>query len=151
MTAAYIPPDVYAKLAMEELYAGIITQQSAHPEGAFNHSNMRTILPKFQQNVTRSTRGNNILEHVYRKQNYIWNRNKNTFIVLFSVAVCSKVFIVKRLIMYKIAFFGDVYFQIPGSVRSILMESLLRYHAWLLRHGRCEMNSGSETPEKFYF
>lgn len=58
ITAAYMPPDTNAELAMEELQAAISKQQSVHPEAAFivevdfSHSNLRTILPKFYQHVS---------------------------------------------------------------------------------------------------
>lgn len=35
VTAAYIPPDANAKLAMKELHAAISKQQTLHPEAAF--------------------------------------------------------------------------------------------------------------------
>ena len=47
VTAAYIPPDANAKLAMKELHAAISKQQTSHPEAAFivagdfNHSSQR--------------------------------------------------------------------------------------------------------------
>ncbi|KAA0724168.1 putative RNA-directed DNA polymerase from transposon BS [Triplophysa tibetana] len=71
ITAAYIPPDADAKLAMKELHAAISKQQTAHPEAAFivagdfNHSNLKTVLPKFHQHVSCHTRGNKTLDHVY--------------------------------------------------------------------------------------
>ncbi|KAK0146238.1 RNA-directed DNA polymerase from mobile element jockey [Merluccius polli] len=71
VTAAYIPPDANAKLAMDELHAAISKQQTAHPEAAFivagdfNHSNLKTVLPKFHQHVSCHTRGDKTLDHVY--------------------------------------------------------------------------------------
>lgn len=71
VTAAYIPPDANAKLAMKELHAAISKQQTSHPEAAFivagdfNHSNLKTVLPKFQQHVSCPTRGAKTLDHVY--------------------------------------------------------------------------------------
>lgn len=71
ITAAYIPPDANAKHAMDTLHAAIGKQQPAHPEAAFivagdfNHSNLKTVLPKFYQHVSCSTRGDRTLEHVY--------------------------------------------------------------------------------------
>ncbi|KAI5617008.1 gastrula zinc finger protein XlCGF28.1-like, partial [Silurus asotus] len=71
ITAAYIPPDADAKLAMKELYAAISKQQTVHPEAAFivagdfNHSNLKAVLPKFHQHVSCHTRGNKTLDHVY--------------------------------------------------------------------------------------
>lgn len=71
VTAAYIPPDANAKLAMKELQAAISKQQTTHPEAAFiiagdfNHSNLKTVLPKFHQHVSCPTRGDKTLDHVY--------------------------------------------------------------------------------------
>lgn len=71
VTAAYIPPDANAKLAMKELQVAISKQQTAHPDGAFivagdfNHSNLKTVFPKFHQNVSCPSRGDNTLDHVY--------------------------------------------------------------------------------------
>ncbi|KAF7700486.1 hypothetical protein HF521_003444 [Silurus meridionalis] len=70
VTAVYIPPDANAKLAMEELHAAISKQQSTHPEGAiivagdFNHSNLKSVLPKFHRNVSCSTRGDKTLDQI---------------------------------------------------------------------------------------
>ena len=71
ITAAYIPPDADAKFAMKELHAAISKQQTVHPEAAFivagdfNHSNLKSVLPKFHQHVSCHTRGNKTLDHVY--------------------------------------------------------------------------------------
>ncbi|KAM8863327.1 uncharacterized protein AB9W97_018228 [Spinachia spinachia] len=71
VTAAYIPPDANARLAMKELHAAISKQQTLHPEAAFivagdfNHSNLKTVLPKFHQHVSCPTRGDKTLDHVY--------------------------------------------------------------------------------------
>lgn len=71
VTAVYTPPDANAKLAMEELHAAISKQQTTHPEAAFivagdfNHSNLKTVLPKFHQHVSCHTRGDKTLDHVY--------------------------------------------------------------------------------------
>ncbi|KAK3510002.1 hypothetical protein QTP70_024601, partial [Hemibagrus guttatus] len=71
VTAAYIPLDATAKAAMEEVHAAISKQQAAHPAGAiivagdFNHSNLRSVLPKLHQHVICTTRGDNALDHVY--------------------------------------------------------------------------------------
>ncbi|KAI2647404.1 hypothetical protein H4Q32_025832 [Labeo rohita] len=71
ITAAYTPPDADAKLAMNELHAAISKQKNVHPEAAFivagdfNHSNLKTVLPKFHQNIFCHTRGNKTLDHVY--------------------------------------------------------------------------------------
>ena len=71
VTAAYIPPDANAKLAMKELHAAISKRQTLNPEAAFivagdfNHSNLKTVLPKFHQHVSCPTRGDKTLDHVY--------------------------------------------------------------------------------------
>ncbi|KAI3375381.1 hypothetical protein L3Q82_021870, partial [Scortum barcoo] len=71
ITAAYIPPDADAKAAMNGLYEAISKQQTAYPEAAFivagdfNHSNLKTVLPKFHQHVSCQTRGDKTLDHVY--------------------------------------------------------------------------------------
>ncbi|KAI5617022.1 gastrula zinc finger protein XlCGF28.1-like [Silurus asotus] len=71
ITAAYIPPDADAKLAMKELYAAISKQRTVHPEAAFivagdfNHLNLKAVLPKFHQHVSCHTRVNKTLDHVY--------------------------------------------------------------------------------------
>lgn len=73
VTAAYIPPDANAKIAMKEPYSAISKQQTLHPEAAyivagdFNHSNLKTVLPKFHQNVSCPTRGEKILDHGLHK------------------------------------------------------------------------------------
>ena len=69
--AVYVPPDANAKLAMKELHSAISTQQTAHPEGVFiaagdfNHSNLKSVLPKFHQHVSCPTRGDRMLDKVY--------------------------------------------------------------------------------------
>uniref|UniRef100_A0AAY4BNL9 Reverse transcriptase domain-containing protein n=1 Tax=Denticeps clupeoides TaxID=299321 RepID=A0AAY4BNL9_9TELE len=71
ITATYIPPDADAKLAMNELHAAISKQQTDHPEAAyivagdFNHSNLKTVFPKFHKNILCHTRGNKTLDQVY--------------------------------------------------------------------------------------
>lgn len=56
---------------MKELHAAINKQQTTHPEAAFivagdfNHSNLKTVLPKFYQHVSCHTRGDKTLDHVY--------------------------------------------------------------------------------------
>ena len=63
VTAASIPPDANAKIAMKELHTAISKQQTLHPQvaylvvGDFNHSNLKTVLPKFHQHVSCPTRG----------------------------------------------------------------------------------------------
>jgi len=71
VTAAYIPPDANAKLSMKELHAAISKLQTQHPEAAFivashfNHSNLKSVLPKCYQHVSCPTRGDKTLDHVY--------------------------------------------------------------------------------------
>lgn len=56
---------------MKELYKAITEQQLTHPEAAFmvagdfNHSNLKSVLPKFHQHVSCNTRGNKTLDHVH--------------------------------------------------------------------------------------
>ena len=71
VTAAYIAPDANAKLAMKLLHTAISKWQTRHPEAAFivagdfNHSNLKTVLPKFRQHVSCPTREDKTLDHVY--------------------------------------------------------------------------------------
>lgn len=70
ITAVYVPPDATAKLAMKELCSAVNKLQTVHPDGAFiiagdfNHANLRSVLPKFYQNVSCPTRGANTLDNV---------------------------------------------------------------------------------------
>ena len=56
---------------MKELHIAISKQQTRHPESAFiiagdfNHSNLKSVLPKFYQHVSCPTRGDKTLDHVY--------------------------------------------------------------------------------------
>ena len=69
--AVYVPPDANAKVAMKYLGAAISKLQTVHPGGAFivtddfNHCNLRSVLPKFHQNVSCITRGQKTLDRVY--------------------------------------------------------------------------------------
>ena len=71
MITICIPPDANAKEAMKVLYAAISKLQNTFPEavfiigGDFNHSNLKTVFPRFHQHVSCPTRGENILDHVY--------------------------------------------------------------------------------------
>lgn len=71
MLAVHIPPDANAKLALSYLLAAINKQQSSYPEGVFiaagdfNHANLKSVLPKFDQHVKCATRGANTLYCVY--------------------------------------------------------------------------------------
>lgn len=69
--AVYVPPDANANVAMKELCAAVSKLQTLHPDGAFivagdfNHCTLRSVLPKFHQNVSCTTRGHKTLDHVY--------------------------------------------------------------------------------------
>ncbi len=71
IVAVYIPPCANAKDALRELYSAISEQQTNNPDGFFiiagdfNHANLKTVLPKFNQHVNFATRGNNTLDFVY--------------------------------------------------------------------------------------
>ncbi|KAK2836723.1 hypothetical protein Q7C36_014592 [Tachysurus vachellii] len=66
--AVYVHPDAKASIAMKELSSAINKLQTVHPDGVvivagdFNHCNLRSVLPKFQQNVSCFTR---TLDHVH--------------------------------------------------------------------------------------
>lgn len=57
VTAVYIPPDANARLAFGYTAAAINRQQGSYPDdvfivaGDFNHVNLKTVLPKFDQHV----------------------------------------------------------------------------------------------------
>ena len=61
------------------LHTAISQQQTAHPEAAFivagdfNHSSLKTVLPKFRQHVSCPTRGNKTLDHVYTNMANAYN------------------------------------------------------------------------------
>ncbi|KAI4894227.1 hypothetical protein NFI96_006080 [Prochilodus magdalenae] len=67
----YVPPDANANAAMEVPCAAISKPQTDQPNGAFivagdfNHSDLRSGLPKFFQNVSCITRGHRTLDKVY--------------------------------------------------------------------------------------
>lgn len=71
VTAVYIPPDANANIALEELHRAVSSQQSSHPEailiiaGDFNHAELESVLPKFNQHVKCATRCENTLDKVY--------------------------------------------------------------------------------------
>ncbi|KAK3539575.1 hypothetical protein QTP70_010270 [Hemibagrus guttatus] len=71
IVGVYIPPSANAKEALCELYGAISELQNAHPDGLFittrdfNHTNLRSVLPKFHQYVDFATRGVNTLDLVY--------------------------------------------------------------------------------------
>ena len=60
---------------MEELYAAISKQQACYPvavfiiAGDFNHSNLKTVLPKYYQHVSCPPRGDKTLDHNYTNIN----------------------------------------------------------------------------------
>ena len=70
ITAAYIPQDAAAKIAMKKLYTAFSKQQTTHPEAAFfvtrdfNHYN-KTVVPKFYQCLSCHTRQHKTLDHVW--------------------------------------------------------------------------------------
>lgn len=69
LTAVYIPPQVRATEALEELYTVISGFEDKYPQAAsivagdFNHCNLKAILPKYHQHVSCPTR--KILHHCY--------------------------------------------------------------------------------------
>lgn len=71
VTAVYIPLDANANIALGELHRAVSSQQISHPEavhiiaGDFNHAELKSILPKFNQHVKCATRGVNTLDKVY--------------------------------------------------------------------------------------
>lgn len=71
ITAVYIPPDANANSAIGLLHASISRTQSIYPDavqviaGDFNHTDLKTALPKLHQHVKCATRGANILDKVY--------------------------------------------------------------------------------------
>ncbi|KAL3981030.1 carcinoembryonic antigen-related cell adhesion molecule [Sarotherodon galilaeus] len=56
---------------MKELSAAINKHENIHPEAAFivagdfNHTNLKTVVPRFHQHVSCHTRGDKTLDHVY--------------------------------------------------------------------------------------
>lgn len=71
ITAVFVHPRANAKTAMGKLYDAICNQQNRHPESIFivagdlNHTNLKTVLPKFDKNVHIKTRNNKTLDQVY--------------------------------------------------------------------------------------
>ena len=71
LTVAYIPPEVNAMSAIDQL-SNIVTRiENANPgaisivAGDFNHANLKKGLPKYYQHVKCPTRNNKILDHSY--------------------------------------------------------------------------------------
>lgn len=71
VTSIYIPPDANARLGLGYIVAAVNRQQSSYPDdvfivaGDFNHVNLKTVFPKFDQHVKCATRGANTLDCVY--------------------------------------------------------------------------------------
>lgn len=73
LVATYIPPtnNSNRSAALNELYQAISEQQTAQPDGFvilagdFNHADLKTVLPKFHQQIHFPTRGHNTLDCVY--------------------------------------------------------------------------------------
>lgn len=67
LTAVYVPLEANAKLAVKKLHVPISTQLKTHPDGAFvivgdfNKSNLRTVSPRFFQNLSCPTKGDTCL------------------------------------------------------------------------------------------
>lgn len=63
VTAVYVPPNANANLAMEKLQKTISSQQNSHPDavhiiaGDFNHADLRSVFPNFEQYIKCLTRG----------------------------------------------------------------------------------------------
>ena len=71
VTAAYIHPKANADIAIEKLRHSISQYENKHPDalsiitGDFNHANLKRVLPRHQQVVSKFTRGNRTLEKVF--------------------------------------------------------------------------------------
>lgn len=71
VAAVYIHPRANANIAMSKLHDTISKQLNNHPEsffivaGDFNHTNLKTVLPKFHKNVDIKTRKGRTLDQVY--------------------------------------------------------------------------------------
>ena len=73
LTAVYIQPKASAVIALRQLSDTVTKYENNHPDavsfvaGDFNHTNMKTVLPKlkYYQHVTSPTRGDGILDHCY--------------------------------------------------------------------------------------
>ncbi|KAI4889320.1 hypothetical protein NFI96_006060 [Prochilodus magdalenae] len=78
LTAVYVPPQANAKLALSRLHDAINNQLSAHPDsvvivaGDFNHADLKSVMPKFYNNVRFPTRESNILDQVYTYIPYLY-------------------------------------------------------------------------------
>lgn len=71
VAAVYIPPRADISKALDILYVAISRQLTKHPDCVvvvaddYNQANLKSVFPKFTQNVKVATRGNNTLDHVY--------------------------------------------------------------------------------------
>ena len=71
LTAVYIQPRANATTALRQLSDTVTKFENDHPDAAsivagdFNHTNMKTVLPKYYQHVSCPTRGDKILDHCY--------------------------------------------------------------------------------------
>ena len=71
LTAVYIQPRANATTALRQLSDTVTKFENDHPDavsivaGDFNHTNMKTVLPKYYQHVSCPTRGDKILDHCY--------------------------------------------------------------------------------------
>ncbi|XDV25910.1 hypothetical protein PO909_029736 [Leuciscus waleckii] len=71
VATVYVHPRANAKLAMKKLYEAISAQQNKLPDslfivaGDFNHSNLKSLLPKFYKNIKIETRKGKTLDQVY--------------------------------------------------------------------------------------
>lgn len=71
VTAVYIPPDANASIALGYLHSAISKQENTYPKAAhiiagdFNHADLKSVLPKFEQHIKCATRGENTLDKAY--------------------------------------------------------------------------------------
>ena len=71
LTAVYKQPRTNATTALRQLSDTVTKFENDHPDavsivaGDFNHTNMKTVLPKYYQHVSCPTRGDKILDHCY--------------------------------------------------------------------------------------
>lgn len=71
VAAVYVHPQANARFAMKKLYEAISAQQNKLPDslfivaGDFNHSNLKSVLPKFHKYIKIGTRKGKTLDQVY--------------------------------------------------------------------------------------
>lgn len=76
VVAVYIPPDANASSALSCMLTAINKDQSSYPDGVFivagdfNHVNLKTVLPRSEQHVKCTTRGEKTLDCVYTNKAY---------------------------------------------------------------------------------